>query len=150
MAQPYLVGKRASRTILDKELSVTIKRRQPLAAGDIAERAHEFLRLVGGSEFSVDELRVGSRYEDVVPRLIAGDFNYDGTVDDADDVLWRKTDGSPFTYITWQMAFGESRGSGSAALAHFQPRVPEPASVVLLMLVAAGWSLRRPCRIEIL
>jgi PEP-CTERM motif len=74
----------------------------------------------------------------IVPTL-PGDFNHDSTVDAADYVVWRKTGGSTDDYNTWRANFGATAGSGSSSNA----TVPEPASLVLLMFAAAGWSLRR-------
>ena len=72
-----------------------------------------------------------------VPSL-PGDFNNDGTVDAADYVVWRKTDGTPAGYNTWRTHFGAvslaiGAGSGSSS----STTVPEPASALLLMLAAA-------------
>ena len=39
---------------------------------------------------------------------IPGDFNHDGTVDAADYVVWRKTDGTPAGYNTWRTHFGQT------------------------------------------
>ena len=58
-----------------------------------------------------------------VPRVFAharspipGDFNHDGTVDAADYVVWRKTDGDDQPgYNTWRANFGQPAGSGSGA-----------------------------------
>ena len=36
-----------------------------------------------------------------IPETSMGDFNGDGTVDAADYVVWRKTDGTPLGYDTW-------------------------------------------------
>ena len=39
---------------------------------------------------------------------LPGDFNHDGTVDAADYVVWRKTDGTPAGYNTWRTHFGQT------------------------------------------
>jgi hypothetical protein len=59
---------------------------------------------------------------------LAGDYNSDGSVNAADYVVWRKTDGAPDTYNTWRTNFGRTSapGLGSALAA-----VPEPDSVAL-------------------
>ena len=72
---------------------------------------------------------------------IPGDFNNDGMVDAADYVVWRKTDGTPAGYNAWRTHFGQVSGSGAGASAN--ATVPEPATFVLLMLLAAGWCIRR-------
>jgi hypothetical protein len=74
-----------------------------------------------------------------------GDFNDDDTVDAADYVVWRKTDGTQIGYDTWRANFGAMAGSGAHAggSASAAGSVPEPATLVILMLAAAGWCLRR-------
>ena len=41
---------------------------------------------------------------------IPGDFNFDGFVDAADYVTWRKTDGTPAGYNVWRTHFGQPAG----------------------------------------
>jgi hypothetical protein len=88
---------------------------------------------------------------------LPGDYNFDGTIDAADYVVWRKTlgqtgfglaaDGNAnnevdqLDYNVWRAHFGQPAGSGAAASAN--AAVPEPATSVLLMLAAAGLCLRR-------
>jgi hypothetical protein len=81
---------------------------------------------------------------------LPGDFNFDGTVDAADYVVWRKGLGTTYNqndYGVWRAHFGASLGPGSgAALPSANPlsaAVPEPATSVLLILATAGWCLRR-------
>jgi hypothetical protein len=71
---------------------------------------------------------------------LPGDLNADGSVDAADYVVWRKTDGTPAGYEKWRTHFGQS-GGGSGASAN--ATTPEPATLVMLMFSAAGWCLRR-------
>jgi len=74
----------------------------------------------------------------------SGDFNLDGTVDAADYVVWRKNVGgiySPNDYNIWRAHFGQTAGSGAGVSEN--AAVPEPATLLLLMLAAAGWCLRR-------
>ena len=64
--------------------------------------------------------------------MLPGDFNYDGTVDAADYVMWRKTDGSQAGYNSWREHFGQSAGSGSFS----DGTVPEPSSAWLFVPIA--------------
>jgi hypothetical protein len=83
--------------------------------------------------------------------VIDGDFNHDGTVDAADYVVWRKNPGGIYTpddYNTWRTNFGLSFSFGpdpgaAASAASQSSTIPEPATLVILMLAAAGWCLRR-------
>jgi len=69
---------------------------------------------------------------------LSGDYNGDGTVDAADYVVWRRTDGSQAGYNLWRANFGSSSpGGGSIASA-----VPEPAAGGLLLLACAAFFLR--------
>ncbi|MEX0614054.1 MAG: hypothetical protein WD229_18185 [Pirellulales bacterium] len=66
-----------------------------------------------------------------------GDYNRNGVVDAADYVVWRKNDGTPAGYNTWRANFGTMAGSGSTLNdPATSPSVPEPTSVVLLILAA--------------
>ncbi|MEX2306365.1 MAG: hypothetical protein WD738_02160 [Pirellulales bacterium] len=74
----------------------------------------------------------------VVP-LQPGDYNVDGTVDAADYVVWRKNDGTQAGHDIWRANFGQTAGSGSAAIPDSPTSaVPEPASLAPLLLAAAG------------
>jgi glucose/arabinose dehydrogenase len=72
----------------------------------------------------------------------SGDYNDDGTVDAADYVVWRKTDGTQEGYDAWRAHFSQTTGSGATGSAS-APTVPEPATLVMLMFAAAGWCFRR-------
>lgn len=76
-----------------------------------------------------------------VSLLDDGDYNYDGAVDAADYVVWRKNDGTQDEYNTWRANFGEPVRNGSGASVN--TTIPEPATWVLLMFAAAGRCLRR-------
>ena len=70
---------------------------------------------------------------------IAGDYNNNGTVDSGDYVVWRKGLGTTYSandYSVWCANFGQTAGSGGSAVANAS--VPEPATLVLLMLAAAA------------
>jgi hypothetical protein len=66
----------------------------------------------------------------IVP-AIPGDFNFDGSVDAADYVVWRKTEGSAADYNWWRSHFGQTAGSGAALPSRPLPAVPEPACLAL-------------------
>ena len=75
---------------------------------------------------------------------LAGDFNFNGVVDAADYVVWRKGLGTTYTqndYNVWRTHFGQSAGSGVGTSTN--AAVPEPATLVLLTMAAAGWYMRR-------
>jgi hypothetical protein len=76
-----------------------------------------------------------------------GDFNFDGRVNAADYVFWRKNSGLPSGYDMWRAHFGQTAGSGSGSLggSSSQAAVPEPASALLLILGIAvvDWRGRR-------
>jgi hypothetical protein len=75
---------------------------------------------------------------------VAGDFNGDGLVGSADYVVWRKGLGTTFTqadYNVWRAHFGQTAGSGASTIAHAP--VPEPSTLIMLILAAPGWSLLR-------
>ena len=79
--------------------------------------------------------------------ILTGDYNHDGVVDAADYVVWRKGLGTTFTqndYNVWRANFGKTAsgaGSGSGSIAN--AAVPEPTTLVFLMLAMAGWCLPR-------
>jgi len=77
---------------------------------------------------------------------LAGDFNFDDTVDAADYVVGRKTGATQVGYDMWRTNFGQTADNGSLSNAS----VPEPASALLLILGATagiwrGARLRRDC-----
>ena len=71
---------------------------------------------------------------------IPGDFNGNGVVDAADYVVWRKTDGTPAGYNAWRTHFGQPTGArtGTVGASSTQVAVPEPATLVLLVIATAG------------
>ncbi len=73
-----------------------------------------------------------------------GDFNKDNTVDSADYVVWRRTNGTPEGYDTWRANFGRTFINVSGADANVaNATIPEPATLVLLMLAGAACCTRR-------
>ena len=89
---------------------------------------------------------------------LAGDYNFDGVVDAADYVVWRKSlgqtgdglaaDGNAdgvvdnWDHSVWTAHFGQTAGSGSVG--SLQSAVPEPATLFLLLLgVIASVNARR-------
>ncbi|MEX0612037.1 MAG: hypothetical protein WD229_07940, partial [Pirellulales bacterium] len=98
---------------------------------------------VGGSPLAHSFLADGF-YVTVPGGGLAGDYNNDGSIDAADYVVWRKTDGSQDGYNTWRANFGQTAGAGSAGATSPTAAVPEPAAwVVCLGIVAVGLLLRR-------
>jgi hypothetical protein len=81
---------------------------------------------------------------------LPGDFNYDGSVDVADYVVWRKDLGtlhSQSHYDIWRANFGASLypGSGTAlpSAGPLSATVPEPASLLILLLAVLLILVRR-------
>jgi hypothetical protein len=89
------------------------------------------------------------------PIAVPGDYNGNGTVDAADYVVWRKFNNTMTTlpndltpgnvdssdFNVWRANFGEVAGSGSDVSVN--AAVPEPATLVLLSVAAAGIRVRR-------
>ena len=93
---------------------------------------------------------------------LLGDYNGDSAVDAADYIVWRKTFGQAVTpfdgadgdgdgdvdngdYAVWTAHFDQTAGSGSLLNASDQSStIPEPTSIVLLILSAVLCVARRP------
>jgi hypothetical protein len=90
----------------------------------------------GSRELFLDNLVVSE------PDGVVGDFNNDNIVDAADYIAWRKQGLDTTAYNQWRAHFGET--TGSSAGTHVTATVPEPAPVLLVILVAAGVLIRRP------
>ena len=87
---------------------------------------------INGTYFFLEN-GTGANFQLLPPPNLSGDFNNDGTVDAADYVVWRKTDGTQLGYDTWRANFGGRAGGASVTNA----AVPEPAAALLLLLGAA-------------
>jgi hypothetical protein len=91
----------------------------------------------------------------VANAALPGDYSNNGIVDTADYVMWRKNLGQSVLipndttpgavtaadYDVWRVHFGQLPGSGSGASA--TAAVSEPATLVLIILAAAGWCFQR-------
>jgi hypothetical protein len=66
----------------------------------------------------------------MVVNQIPGDYNLDGTVDAADYVVWRKSDGTQDGYNSWRASFGLT-AAAAAASATANIAVPEANSLLL-------------------
>jgi hypothetical protein len=82
--------------------------------------------------------------------FLAGDYNYDGRVDAADYVVWRKNEGTtnqlpndpiggvigPAQYNIWRAKYGQasSSGSGASLESSRNPPVPEPRTFLLVVV----------------
>ncbi len=110
--------------------------------------------LTGGLTWNTSQLYTDGVLS-VAAAGLAGDYSGNGVVDAADYVVWRKNQGTTHAlpndpiggtigtaqYNQWRAHFGQTAGSGSAAIAN--TAVPEPATLVLLMFTVAGCYLRR-------
>jgi T5SS/PEP-CTERM-associated repeat protein len=143
----------AGNAILDGTLDISLIDDFTLSLGDSFEiiditgtRSGTFAGLVEGAtvgNFGGTDLAItyaGGDGNDVslfVPDL-PGDFNLDGTVDAADYVVWRKTDGTPAGYDVWRAHFGQTAGGGAGtAVDSSHAAAPEPTCTLLLILGAA-------------
>lgn len=78
--------------------------------------------------------------------IVPGDFNHNGVVDGPDYVVWRNGLGTVYTqndYSVWRSHFGETSGMGSNS-ATTRPNataVPEPRSLLLVLVVGVWYTL---------
>jgi arylsulfatase A-like enzyme len=81
--------------------------------------------------------------------LVTGDFNHDGSVNNADYVIWRKNNGSQADYNTWRANFGTTLSSGTSGSSLGGTNVPEPSTQILIAAAAAfGGIFRRRWRLR--
>ncbi len=82
-----------------------------LATFELSSQPSAWHRL--GVTYDPDTGEVQGRFDDqiITPPGLEGDFNNDGTVDAADYVVWRKTDGGTEGYDDWVENFGRTGGS---------------------------------------
>ena len=100
----------------------------------------------------IDEIRIADSWLEAIGQTVVnlpGDYNFDGTVDAADYVVWRKG-GSPHPntqgdYNDWRSNFG-SGGPGSGTSLARSAAVPEPATVIVVAVALAMFvtTWRRP------
>jgi hypothetical protein len=78
---------------------------------------------------------------------LPGDFNFDGNVNAADYVVWRKTDGGVAGYNAWFENFGRTPIAGGGSAEAGSPAVPEPSAVTVMLfglMTSAGLRCRQP------
>jgi hypothetical protein len=88
------------------------------------------------------------RYEPNAVSLLMtfpGDYNGDVSVDAADYVVWRKTDGTQPGYDKWRANFGRTAGLGATAGSSSSASVPEPAAIHMVLIASlTAFHRRRP------
>jgi hypothetical protein len=96
-------------------------------------------------DYRLDNIRLDTASMIALP----GDYNFDGTVNAADYVVWRKTGGSQAGYDLWRTNFGHTVGAasraalGSPRLGEPTAAVPEPAGIVLVLSAMLAGIFRR-------
>jgi autotransporter-associated beta strand protein len=109
---------------------------------------------LSSATFKLNEYFAGLGILTVGPTIFAGDYNDDGTVDSADYVVWRKFQGTSAVlpndphggtigaaqFDTWRANYGQMEMPGSGANGG---TVPEPSSIILLVLSIATLPARR-------
>ncbi len=115
----------------------------PLAVKQALQTGHT-LGLLGVADWEGDQLGWSAKeFAGHGPKLILtydptlpGDFNYNGTVDGGDYLIWRKGLTSGYTatdYNTWRSHYGATSGQGFSNA----ESVPEPSSFSLAIVFAA-------------
>jgi hypothetical protein len=102
--------------------------------------------MASGAAVQSDEYFSGTG---IVTVGLLGDFNDDGSVDEGDYLVWRKSDGAlggSAGYDLWRSNFGATApASGSSeSLSHIA--VPEPGAIILALVGCAATVMLRPRR----
>jgi hypothetical protein len=127
---------------------------QLTSAGSTPTRAsHITLGLLNAFHYTMPAYSVSTLVL-MVPTGLTGDYNHNGIVDAADYTVWRDMLGSTSNlaadgngngiidagdYAVWRSHFGHTAGSGSFA----SGGVPEPATILLMVLTLVGFALLR-------
>jgi formylglycine-generating enzyme required for sulfatase activity len=85
------------------------------------------------------QIGYGFRLATVASAEDVGDFNHDGLTDAADYIVFRKNNGAAADYNAWRAYFNESIPGGGAS---FATSIPEPSSMMLLMVALATFVAR--------
>jgi hypothetical protein len=127
----------------DRAHFVHLVHTEPSAANMLDDLSLAVQRNAGGIYITDDVLpnpwnRLPTYWNSQVAAVAAinADYNSDGSVDAADFVAWRKSDGSPAGYDRWRTHFGSLPGGGAFAGAAARP-VPEPSTLLLSVMVTA-------------
>lgn len=101
-------------------------------------------QLIGYDKYTidlyVDFALTGLTFEGAPIPGLAGDYNQNGVVDAADYVVWRKTDGTPAGYDSWQAHFGLVASAGTALGSVDSSRIPEPRMLVTWVSGVCAWA----------
>ena len=76
-----------------------------------------------------------------IAAALPGDFNFNGAVDAADYVAWRKASGTQASYDVWRAHFGQNASSGLGSITGVA--VPEPTALLQLVSLAGVAAVRR-------
>ncbi len=101
-----------------------------------SEPIYLLLRTNEVEQATADAARLWANDATFATELLAGDFNFDGVVNLADYTVWRDGLGGNYDlndYQTWRENFG-STGASASPQAVIPARVPEPSSLVTLLV----------------
>jgi microcystin-dependent protein len=112
-----------------------LRGRTPIGAGSAPGLTHRALGSTVGAEAVA--LSVANLPSHAHAVSVPGDFNFNGVVDAADYVFWRKGLGTTYSqsdYTLWRANFGKSpQGDGTAGELSFNSEVPEPTTACLAL-----------------